>query len=83
MMKQREGNTFSMLRSRWPRALSRGVPVLQDEGKVNDKNGSDIRMPVPKLAGAVETMTNGIGYNARLERCMVGYAERCILTNYE
>lgn len=72
-----------MLRSKWPRAFSRGVPVLQDEGKVNDENGSDIRMPVPKPAGADETMTNGIGYNARLERCMVGYAERCILTGYE
>jgi hypothetical protein len=72
MMKQRGGNTFSMLRSKWPRAFSRGVPVLQDEGKVNDENGSDIRMPVPKPAGADETMTNGIGYNARLERRMVG-----------
>ncbi len=82
-MKQRGGNTFSKLRSTWPRALSRGVLVLRDEGKLNDENGSDIRMPVPKAAGADETMTNGIGYNARLERCMVGYAERCILTGYE
>lgn len=48
-----------------------------------DENGSDIRMPVPKPAGADETMTNGIGYNARLERCMVGYTERSILTRYK
>lgn len=39
------------------------------------RHESDLRMPVPKPAGADETMTNGFGYNARLERCMVGYAE--------